>query len=97
MHPSLCQTWLETLKFSLDRAQIAVVIFRYSDPEQIRKLLTVQFYKPVKWEQIIQTIYRRMPGLEFPDTYEIGPKRELGILLKRTNMKAYAYYKHIEV
>lgn len=79
----------------------------YYDDIEIRRLLNDQISKPVKWEQIIHKIYSRekpedyVEGndelLGFPDTYECGPGRQLGFLLKSVNNKAFKYYKNIEV
>ena len=54
-------------------------------------------YKPVKWEQTMQTLYQRREGEGFPKTYEVGPGTQLGVILKMINRKAHESYTHIDV
>ena len=74
-----------------------VTSHKYTDPKKIPKLLAEQIYKPVKWEQIMHVLYSRRQGEEFPSTYELGPGRQLGTLLRMTNSKAHEHYRAIEV
>ncbi|XP_078688232.1 malonyl-CoA-acyl carrier protein transacylase, mitochondrial-like [Branchiostoma floridae x Branchiostoma belcheri] len=60
----------------------------YQNPHQMRRLLTEQVASPVKWEQLMHTLYERAQGQAFPDTYEVGPGGQLGAVLARVNMKA---------
>jgi [acyl-carrier-protein] S-malonyltransferase len=79
----------------------------YNNSYEIKRLLNEQISKPVKWEQIIHKIYsRKKPEdyieghdevLGFPDSYECGPGRQLGYLIKSVNNKAFKFYKNIEV
>ncbi|XP_061198266.1 malonyl-CoA-acyl carrier protein transacylase, mitochondrial-like [Saccostrea echinata] len=70
----------------------------HDNPTQIKKNLCEQLTHPIKWEQIMHTIYSRPQGEEFPQTYEVGPGRQLGYILRLTNEKAhYKKYHHIEV
>nr|XP_006207258.2 malonyl-CoA-acyl carrier protein transacylase, mitochondrial [Vicugna pacos] len=70
---------------------------RYMHPKHIQKLLVQQVVSPVKWEQTMHTIYQRKRGTEFPRTFEVGPGRQLGTILKSCNLQAWKSYSHIEV
>lgn len=70
--------------------------FKYGSPKGISKLLTEQLHKPVKWEQTMHVIYSRPEGEDFPKTFEVGPGKQLGSILKMINAKAFANYKNIE-
>ena len=72
-----------------------VTSHRYNRPASIVKLLTEQLTSPVKWEQTLHVLYSRPQGEDFPTTYEMGPGRQLGPLLKRTNEKAFEHYTNI--
>ena len=69
----------------------------YTGEEVIRKLLIEQIYKSVKWEQTMHLMYSRNQGEHFPWTYELGPGKQLGTLLRLINGKAYAQYKSVDV
>lgn len=64
----------------------------YRSPDMIRRYLAKQIVSPVRWEQIMHIIYSRDEGQRFPETYEMGPGRQLGVMLKRTNAKAASFY-----
>ena len=64
---------------------------------KIKHLLVEQIVKPVKWEQIVHTIFSRPKGDDFPLVFEVGPGKQLGALLKLTNMRAYKNYRSIDV
>ncbi|KAM6216500.1 malonyl-CoA-acyl carrier protein transacylase, mitochondrial [Rhynchocyon petersi] len=70
---------------------------RYAHPGHIRKLLVKQLTSPVRWEQTMHAIYERRKGTEFPRTFEVGPGRQLGAILKRCNLQAWKSYSHVEV
>lgn len=70
---------------------------KYSDPRHIRKLLVRQLVSPVKWEQTMHTIYERKKGTEFPRTFEVGPGKQLGAILKSCNLQAWKSYGHVDV
>lgn len=67
-----------------------------SKPAVMRKFLSRQIVEPVKWEQIIRTVYSRRDEV-YPKTYEVGSRRVLGHLLKVTDMKAYSNSSGVEV
>ncbi|KAL8220765.1 UNVERIFIED_CONTAM: hypothetical protein K2H54_054414 [Gekko kuhli] len=69
---------------------------RYTQPKQIKHLLAKQLILPVKWEQTMHAIYERKKGVGFPYTYEMGPGRQLGTILKNCNMRAWKFYKNID-
>lgn len=60
-------------------------------------VLSQQLIKPVKWEQIMHEVYSRKQGEEFPNTYEMGPGKQMGTLLKQVNMQAYKQYHSVDV
>nr|XP_028584570.1 malonyl-CoA-acyl carrier protein transacylase, mitochondrial [Podarcis muralis] len=70
---------------------------RYTEPKQIQRLLVKQLVSPVKWEQTMHAIYERKKGVGFPYTYEVGPGKQLGTILKGCNLKAWKFYEHIDV
>ncbi|XP_058047881.1 malonyl-CoA-acyl carrier protein transacylase, mitochondrial [Ahaetulla prasina] len=70
---------------------------KYRQPEKIRHCLVEQLVSPVKWEQIMHTIYERNKGKKFPYTYEVGPGKQLGAILRSCNLKASKYYSNIDV
>ncbi|XP_067933565.1 malonyl-CoA-acyl carrier protein transacylase, mitochondrial-like [Watersipora subatra] len=68
-----------------------------TDLRSIKKHLISQIYSPVKWEQIMHTVYQRRHDTPFPQSYEVGPGGQLGTILKMVNNKAYQSYQAIEV
>ncbi|KAF6040254.1 MCAT [Bugula neritina] len=69
----------------------------YSTVQGIRKGLEKQLYEPVKWEQLMHTIYQRPKSHAYPDTYEIGPGVQLGTILKMVNNVAHKHYHSVGV
>lgn len=63
--------------------------------QRIASMLVQHLYKPVRWEQILHTLYQRPAGENFPKTYEIGPGTQLGTILKMVNKKAYDNYQSV--
>lgn len=70
---------------------------RYMHPKHIQKLLVQQVVSPVKWEQTMHAIYERKKGVEFPKTFEVGPGKQLGAILKSCNLQAWKSYQNVEV
>ncbi|XP_034639384.1 malonyl-CoA-acyl carrier protein transacylase, mitochondrial [Trachemys scripta elegans] len=70
---------------------------KYMHSKHIQRLLVKQLVSPVKWEQTMHAIYERKQGVEFPYTYEVGPGKQLGAILRNCNLKAWKLYKHIDV
>ena len=70
---------------------------RFRDVETMRKDIAKQVTSPVKWEQFMHIVYSRAPSEEFPTTYEVGPGRQLGTLLKMTNKRAFGSYVSVDV
>lgn len=70
---------------------------RYMHPRHIRKLLVRQLVSPVKWEQTMHAVYERRRGTAFPQTFEVGPGRQLGAVLRSCNLQAWKSYRHVEV
>ncbi|XP_029809971.1 malonyl-CoA-acyl carrier protein transacylase, mitochondrial, partial [Suricata suricatta] len=70
---------------------------RYGHPKNIPKLLVRQVVSPVKWEQTMHAVFRRRKGTEFPRTFEVGPGRQLGSILKSCNLQAWKSYGHVDV
>jgi len=63
----------------------------YRDAEMIRRSLSKQVISPVRWEQLMHIIYERDEGQRFPSTYEMGPGRQLSVMLSKTNAKAMQF------
>ncbi|CAN7992377.1 unnamed protein product [Ixodes hexagonus] len=61
----------------------------YTHPDEIRRKLVEQLVMPVKWEQLMQQVYNRDVGEEFPRTFECGPGASLRAVLKMVNGKAW--------
>ncbi|NP_001088934.1 malonyl-CoA-acyl carrier protein transacylase S homeolog [Xenopus laevis] len=70
---------------------------RYKRASNIHQLLAKQVVSPVKWEQTMHSIYERKSGTDFPYTYEVGPGKQLGSILKKCNLKAWRSYRDIDV
>ncbi|THD18979.1 Malonyl-CoA-acyl carrier protein transacylase mitochondrial [Fasciola hepatica] len=75
----------------------AVDLIPYRNPENIKRKLVAQLVRPVLWEQTIQALYERPPGAPFPTTFEVGPGRQLGTIMRMVNRKAYDRYRLIDV
>ncbi|XP_062448244.1 malonyl-CoA-acyl carrier protein transacylase, mitochondrial [Rhea pennata] len=69
---------------------------KYMHSDHIKKLLVKQVVSPVMWEQTMHSVYERKQGTEFPYTYEVGPGKQLGSILKKCNLKAWRQYEHID-
>lgn len=70
---------------------------RYMQEKHVKRQLAKQLVSPVKWEQTLHEIYERTRGKEFPNTYEVGPGKQLGATLQKCNMRASLKYRHIDV
>ncbi|KAB0386593.1 malonyl-CoA-acyl carrier protein transacylase, mitochondrial isoform X1 [Muntiacus reevesi] len=70
---------------------------KYMHARHIQKLLLQQLVSPVKWEQTMHAIYERRKGTAFPQTFEVGPGKQLGTILKSCNLQAWRSYSHVEV
>ena len=68
-----------------------------SDVNTIKRLVSQQLTKSVLWEQLLHKIYQRPKTESFPNTYECGPGRQLGYLLRLNNNRAFQHYHHIDV
>ncbi|KAH9509506.1 hypothetical protein Btru_046062 [Bulinus truncatus] len=69
----------------------------YHPKTNFAHMLGQQLVKPVKWEQIMHNIYSREQGEEFPNTYEVGPGKQMGTLLKQVNLQAHKQYHSVDV
>jgi len=74
-----------------------VTSHRFGKSKTYQNLMQKQIYQPVKWEQIMHVLYSRTQGSAFPRTFEVGPGRQLGALLKAVNKKAFEQYTSIGV
>lgn len=68
-----------------------------SDVVSIKRSLSQQLTRSVLWEQSIHKIYQRDKHESYPNTFECGPGRQLGYLLRLNNNKAFQQYQHIDV
>jgi len=71
--------------------------FKYKSRTVIAKLLSEQLYSPVRWEQTMHVLYARPQGENFPFTFEVGPGRQLGAMLRKINSKAFEQYEAVAV
>ncbi|XP_076243417.1 malonyl-CoA-acyl carrier protein transacylase beg [Calliopsis andreniformis] len=60
----------------------------YKNMKLLKKYILKQIVSPVKWEQCMQSIYNRAPGMLFPNTYDIGSGGRMRTILKLINAKA---------
>ncbi|XP_050295768.1 probable malonyl-CoA-acyl carrier protein transacylase, mitochondrial [Anthonomus grandis grandis] len=104
-HSHLMQMAVEPFRKALNKIDIRdplVPVYsnvngkKYSNAEHIRRLLPKQIVKPVKWEQIIHTVYERKQDDYFPNTFECGPGQSLKTILKQVNAKAWDHCHSIE-
>lgn len=70
---------------------------RYVHPKHVQQLLVKQVVSPVKWEQTMHALYERKKGSDFPRTFEVGPGKQLGAILRSCNLQAWKSYSHVEV
>ncbi|KAM8740772.1 malonyl-CoA-acyl carrier protein transacylase, mitochondrial [Acanthopagrus schlegelii] len=70
---------------------------RYMNEKHVRRQLVKQLVSPVKWEQTLHEIYERLQGEQFPQTFEMGPGKQLGATLQKCNRKAFTNYAHVQV
>ncbi|XP_038150090.1 malonyl-CoA-acyl carrier protein transacylase, mitochondrial [Cyprinodon tularosa] len=70
---------------------------RYMNESHIRRQLVRQLVSSVKWEQTLHEIYERTQGERFPQTYEVGPGKQLGATLQKCNRKASQSYSNVDV
>jgi hypothetical protein len=71
----------------------------YESKNDIVHLLSQQFHQTLKWEPILHNLYSNIKfdvGSNIVETYESGPGKQLGVLLKLVNNKAFKYYKPID-
>ncbi|CAF1254112.1 unnamed protein product [Rotaria sp. Silwood1] len=68
-----------------------------NDITAIKRSLSQQLTKSVLWEQSIHKMYQRSKHESYPNTFECGPGRQLGYLLRLNNNKAYQQYHHVDV
>jgi [acyl-carrier-protein] S-malonyltransferase len=74
-----------------------VTSHRYKNVSDIRRLLLKQLCAPVRWEQTMQVLFARDTSTEFPLTYEVGPGKQLGSILKNVNNRAFTSYENVSV
>jgi [acyl-carrier-protein] S-malonyltransferase len=63
----------------------------------ISRHLLEQIWKPIMWEQTMHIMYSRPAGERFPSTFEMGPGRQLGAILRQINARAFEEYVSVEV
>ncbi|XP_064078375.1 probable malonyl-CoA-acyl carrier protein transacylase, mitochondrial isoform X1 [Macrobrachium nipponense] len=104
-HTNLMKPAAILVRKALDKMQIDPPIIpvhsnidgkKYKNVKEIITKLPKQIYTPVKWEQTMHIIYERSKGVDFPRTYECGPKKSLKTILRMINAKASDACKCIE-
>ena len=106
-HTQLMQEGLQDFTYALKKVEFqppAIPVYsnvkagQYSNSrEEFIKLLRKHLIKPVKWEQIMHVLYSRQKGEKFPHTYEVGPGKQLGTLLRLVNLKAFENYHKVDI
>lgn len=61
---------------------------RYASPTHILNKLPQQIVRPVKWEQIMHTLYDRNRENNYPRTFVCGPGNALMTILEKCNAQA---------
>jgi [acyl-carrier-protein] S-malonyltransferase len=74
-----------------------VTALRYQSAQSIGKLLTEQIWRPLRWEQTMHVLYGRPIGASFPQTFEVGPGKQMGNILRLINAKAFEQYSNVDV
>jgi len=101
MHPTLTSVTRAILATDIREPVIPVhsnvTSLRYRTINSIRQQLVNQLWKPVRWEQTMHVLYGRRVGADFPQTFEVGPGKQLGFLLRQVNAKAHAQYDSVQV
>ena len=69
----------------------------FINADHVRKMMVKQIYNPVKWEQTLHCLFSRPLDHHFPAVYEVGPGKQLGMLLKMVNNRAYENYSSVIV
>ncbi|RUS88096.1 hypothetical protein EGW08_004149 [Elysia chlorotica] len=104
-HTRLMESAVQPLQHAMSNLQLAapkipvysnVTSAPYHAKAHYSHLLGQQLVRPVRWEQILHNIYCRPQGVEFPGTYEMGPGRQMGTLLRQVNAQAYKQYHSID-
>lgn len=97
-HSALMRPAVEPFKKALRKSEVlepAINVYsnvdgkKYRDANHIKEQLPKQIVKPVKWEQLLHTVYERKPDDFFPRTFECGPGTSLKAILKQVNNKAW--------
>ncbi len=105
-HTQLMKSATKPLEHALQHVNLELPIvpvhsnvngFKYKEIHVIKRMLARQVFSPVKWEQTMHVLYERKQHEHFPRTYELGPGKQLGSILKMVNMKAHNSYKNIDV
>jgi len=63
--------------------------YQHSNKTLIKKYLVKQIVSPVRWEQCMQYIYYRKPGMAYPRTFDVGSGGRMSTILKLINLKAH--------
>lgn len=106
-HTDLMRPARDELKRALDKMTVKTPKIRvysnvdasiYQNAEQIKKSICRHVYMPVKWEQIIQNLYRDVIVAkdELPATFECGPQNNMTTMLGMINLKAKRLSYNIE-
>ena len=87
--------FLKTIEFEIPKFPIYsnVTGLPHSNNE-VKELLTQQIVHPVKWEQCMINMIENYGNREF---YEIGPGRQLKMILRRIDRSVFQYTRNIEV
>lgn len=70
---------------------------RFRDALDVKEMVVKQVCKPVMWEQTMHNIYTRPQNDFFPMTFEVGPGKQLGLVLSKVNKRAYEEYQSVAV
>lgn len=69
----------------------------HKDPSEIRKSLVEHLFKPVKWEQLLHSMYDDTKKEDsYPITFECGPQNNMTTILGMVNLKAREHAYNIE-
>ncbi|CAH1155762.1 unnamed protein product [Phaedon cochleariae] len=98
-HTELMRPAMETFRKALHKSEILDPVIsvysnvdgkKYRNAEHIRRQLPKHMIKPVKWEQLMHTVFERDSDSHYPRVFEVGPGTSLRAILKQVNAKAWS-------
>ena len=70
--------------------------FTRATASNIMHMLEAGLTGTIMWEQTMRYMYLRPQDIPMPSTYEVGPARQLGTILRTCNRRGYEEYGHVD-